>query len=915
MDYRSTLNLPETKFSMKANLSFSELEILNFWAEIKLYDKNFYKKNIFILNDGPPYANGDIHIGHAFNKVLKDIVGRFKNQTGFFVNFTPGWDCHGLPIELNVERILQKKEHIISDNEFRSLCKNYAEEHISIQKKSFMRLGIRALWNDFYKTMDFSFEASIVRTFKDLFEKKYIYNSIRPVYWCFDCKSALADAELEYLDKNSDSIYIFFEIFDFKSHFNKFYFPKVGFIVWTTTPWTLPFNEAVALNSNSKYVLIAHKEIGYVVDQALLDVIVKKLNFNRIHILHTFDAIFFENLFTIHPFYNKLVKIVFSNHVTSDSGTGCVHIAPGYGYEDYKVALKYKLDIKNKIDMNGFLYGDVELFSNLHIKDVNSLIIKKLKDNGNLLLNEVLSHRYPHCWRHHTPLIFRTTNQWFLNVDNNFLRKKIINFSDYFIKWIPETGKIKIRSMLLDRPDWCISRQRIWGVPLFLFVNKYDETLHPRSIYILDEIVNIISEKGSDFWYTDDVFSRFNVDPNIYIKVNDVLDVWYDSGSVYKYILDKFDSLSLPFDLCIEGTDQYRGWFQSSLINSISVYNIPAFKTILAHGFVLDAFGRKMSKSVNNVISPNDVVKLYGADVLRLWVASVNYCFDVNISDEILNRICESYRKIRNTFRFLLANIYDFSPEYNLVNFVDLAFIDKWILCKFFYFKDDIINDFNEYKFYFVYKKIYNFCIEELGSKYFEIIKDSLYLARFNSKVRLSIQTVLYYILINFTKLISPILSFTSEDIWQNISKVDINSVHLSSFNIDVKLGMNDFNLFDYIVFNKLFSLKENINKFIEKLRKDSLIGTSLEIVADFFCNTYWFDLLFRFKNYLHLFFIISDNNLFFYNKVDYNGIFFNLYVTKKFKCERCWHRTVFFNKNNSLKICFRCISNIYYIN
>lgn len=911
MDYRFTLNLPETNFSMKANLSLNEIDILKFWEDINLYNKKIFSRKIFVLNDGPPYSNGDIHIGHAFNKILKDIVCKFKKLDGFLINFVPGWDCHGLPIELNVEKLIKKSKFLISDSDFRNLCKKYAEDQINIQKKSFMRLGINASWNDFYQTMNFEFEASIVKTFKSLLKNGYIYSSIRPVYWCFDCTSALADAELEYLDKESDSIYVFFEIFDFEKFFDKFYFRKIGFIIWTTTPWTLPFNEAIALNSKAEYVLIAYKEVGYIFDKKLLDYVVKKLGFTRIHVLHKFNADFFIDMRIIHPLYNRFVKVVLSEHVSSDSGTGCVHIAPGYGYDDYKVALKFGLPIQNKVDINGYFYGDVEEFSSLNIKDVNSSIIPRLKDKNNLLLHEVILHRYPHCWRHKSALIFRTTNQWFLSIDNNFLRTKVIDLSRNFVKWIPENGKNKIISMVNDRPDWCISRQRIWGVPIFLFVNKNSNELHPMSLQILDEIINIVKEKGTNFWYDIDVFSYFNVDSNIYRKVIDVLDVWYDSSSVYEFILNKFVFLKIPFDLCLEGNDQYRGWFQSSLINSVANYNLSPFSTVVAHGFVLDGFGRKMSKSLNNVISPNDVISIYGADVLRLWVSSVNYGVDVNISEEILSRVCESYRKIRNTFRFILSNVNDFNPEVNLKSYFDIFYIDKWILNKFILFRNSIIIDYNNYKFFNVYKKIYNFCIEELGSKYFEIIKDRLYLTRYNSILRLTCQSTLYYILYEFVKLISPILSFTSEEIWKNIRYVDDNSVHSSIFDLKINMFLNDlyFNIFDFIFFDKLFLVKEIINKLIENFRRKFNIGSSLELNLFLYCNIYWYDFILKIKRDLFLFFLVSNVSVIL--DFNINNIKFEVVKSNFLKCERCWHRNVYIL--NNLKICNRCILNIYY--
>lgn len=915
MEYKNTLNLPETKFSMRANLNKIEINILDFWNYVNIYNvQNKKKNNKFILIDGPPYSNGNIHMGHAFNKILKDIICRFKILDGFSVDFIPGWDCHGLPIEINVEKNIKFLNKDINDKDFRLLCKDYANDQINLQKNSFIRLGINASWSNFYKTMDFSFEASIVSTFKELINNNFIYNSIRPVYWCFNCMSALADAELEYIDKQSDSIYIFFELYNFSKYFDKFYFTKIGFIVWTTTPWTLPFNEAIALNPKSEYILIAYKEIGYIFDKNLLNFIIDKFQFFHYDILYVFKADFFLNLQVIHPIYDKRVTIVLSDHVTNDSGTGCVHIAPAYGYDDYKVALKYKLQIKNSVDANGYFYGDVEKFSNINIKDVNKLILSNLIEKNNLIFNEILIHRYPHCWRHKTPLIFRTTNQWFLNIDNNYLRERIINISNNDIKWIPQTGKKKIMSMIIDRPDWCLSRQRLWGVPIFLFINKNDNSFHPETSFILEKIIDIIKIKGSHFWYNDDVFKMFNINKDLYFKIDDVLDVWYDSGSVYKHILDKHSNNKLPFDLCLEGNDQYRGWFQSSLINSIANFNISPYKFIIAHGFVLDGSGRKMSKSLNNIISPDDILNSYGADILRLWTSSVNYCFDVNISNEILDRICESYRKIRNTFRFILSNIYDLSLENNSLQNLSFLKIDLWLKDEFIIFKNDILNDFNNYKFYSIYKKIHNFCIDILGSKYFEIVKDRLYLMHRDSIFRLSCQAILYYILYNFVKLISPILSFTSEEIWNNLKIVESESIFFSEFdfNIQANKEMYYFNIKDFLFFDKVFYIKNILNKLIENYRIKFNIGSSLELTVNIYCNIYWFNLLYEYRDDLHLFFLVSNVKLF----LSFNlltSINFEIFKSLYSKCERCWHRNLEIISNKSLKICPRCIYSIYY--
>jgi len=921
MDYRFTLNLPDTNFSMKANLSKTEISILKFWTSINLYENQKNKEKLFTLNDGPPYANGDIHIGHAFNKILKDIICKFKFLDGYKINFIPGWDCHGLPIELNVEKSILNSNKSVSNLDFRLFCKNYADEQIDVQRKSFMRLGINADWNNFYKTMDYSFELSIVESFKTMFVNGYIYGGVKPVYWCFNCSSALAEAEIEYDIKNSDSIYVFFEIFFDKFFFNEwkiFNLLKIGFVIWTTTPWTLPFNEGVALNHDADYLLISLNKIGYILDKNLLEEFIKKISCEKTYIiLNTYKGKKFSDLLLLHPFYNKKIKILYSDHVRGDSGTGCVHIAPAYGYDDYKVALVYNLPIKNSIDNKGFFHDDVLNFEGIYFESANKLIIDSLKFKCNLLYHEVITHRYPFCWRHKTVLIFRTTKQWFLDINKNNLKTKLLHVVSELIKWIPGSGKSKMLAMLSERPDWCISRQRLWGVPIIFFINKFTDEIHPNMHIIIEKSLIFIKKYGVSFWYEFDIFDLFSVDKNIYYKVNDVLDVWFDSSVVYKYMKDHC-GLNLPIDLCVEGSDQYRGWFQVSLINSIANYGIIPYKNILTHGFILDSYGRKMSKSLNNVISPNDVVDKYGADILRLWVSSVNYKFDVHISEEIINRICEAYRKFRNTFRFLLSNLYDL--DLNSLQKNSLLKIDYWIINKFFCLKFDILNDYSDYKFYFVYKKLYNFCVEDLGSKYLDLIKDRLYTMSATSVYRKSVQSVLFYVLYGLIKLIAPILSFTSEEVWKNLIISDAKSIFLSNFNSDISFIKNliFFDLRDFLFWDKIFLLKLCVNKFIEDFRKSGVLGSSLEVKLCIFCNIYWYDLLLHFKYELHLFFLVSEIKLFInlkkkekYIFSGIDGVYLKLKKISYIKCERCWHRKV--KILDFFVICERCIDNLYY--
>lgn len=924
MFYKFTLNLPNTSFPMKADLPKHEPSILKFWEDIDLYKRaNLLNKNkTFVINDGPPYANGNIHIGHAFNKILKDIVIKYKILSGYNVSFVPGWDCHGLPIELNIEKKYKKISSNISKKDFRVLCREYASEQIFIQMRSFIRLGIIADWKNFYKTMSYDFEASIIESLKFMVENKYIYNGKKPVYWCFNCKSALAEAEIEYIDKFSSAIYAFFEIdkrsLNFFSFLDNNNFSSIGFVIWTTTAWTLPFNEAIALNPSLKYVLVKHDNIGYILSVDLLDSVFSEFKILNYTVLFEFLGKDFDGLFLMHPFYKKVVRIVMSDHVKNDSGSGCVHIAPAYGYDDYKLGLKYNLNLENCISDDGYVFDKVEKFSNLYLDDVNIAVIETLKNNKKLLFLSRIIHRYPHCWRHKSPLIFRTTNQWFIDVCNKDLRNLAMDFASDLIQWIPLWGKDRMLKTLEFRPDWCISRQRVWGVPIVLFISRKTGDFHPETSSIIDKIISIVLKFGCDAWYEFDIYELLNVDVSVYFKVNDVLDVWYDSSVVFKHIFNKYPNLNLPYDLCIEGNDQYRGWFQVSLLNSLCVYGIAPYKSILTHGFVLDGVGRKMSKSLNNVISPIDVVDEYGADILRLWVSSVNYFNDVNISDEILSRICESYRKVRNTIKFLLSNISDFDPNFNLLDMNRMLGIDVWILHKLCKLNDYILENYENYNFYLVYQKIYSFCIDDLCSKYLDVIKDRLYTSKYDSVLRFSAQSSLYYIICVLLKLLSPILSFTCEEAWKNVPGYKEESIFLSSFCKDWSFGIDKFELFDE--FEKLFIVKSEMNKFLDNFRKNKVFGSSMEVEVFIKCSYFWYDILYKFIDELYLFFTVAEVNLIRFLHLDSDfiksnedGLYFKFIKSDKIKCERCWYRSV--NRtclNIFINICNKCIKDLY---
>ncbi len=917
MNYRYSLNLPYTEFSMKANLVCNEKLVLDYWNNINLYYllANDKRKENFFINDGPPYANGDIHMGHAFNKILKDFINKFKFLEGFGTSFVPGWDCHGLPIEVNVEREIGSINSYLSKNIFRIKCRDYAQKYIDIQKNSFIKLGIMGDWSNYYKTMDYSFESSIIDTLSNIVGRGYVYNAEKPVYWCFDCKSALAEAEVDYFDKESPSLYISFNVFKNEMFFKKFKFLNhkdlndLFIIIWTTTPWTLPFNEAVAVNPNATYVLLKNGLSGYIFDNTLLFDIINKLKIKNFDVLDVFFGIDLFNLKLFHPFYKKVVTVILSEHVKNDSGTGCVHIAPAYGLDDYNLGIEYNLLISNKIDCFGYFAADVLFFSGMHINDVNKKVLDYLKESNNLLFSSFIKHRHPCCWRHKIPLVFLSTKQWFIDIDDELI--KFLKYGiENFIQWIPAWGKNRMMNMITSRPDWCISRQRLWGVPIVFLFDTDSNKFYDNMSYVMKYISERVKMYGTDIWNDLDIHKLFEIESR-YLKVNDVLDVWYDSSNVFYFLLNKYKFYNIPFSLCLEGSDQYRGWFQVSLIMSSIICSDVQCASILTHGFVLDEFDKKMSKSLNNVISPNDILNKYGADILRLWVASSNYNVDVNISEKILLRICDSYRRIRNTMRFLLSNLYDFDSNFDLLDVKKFLSIDLWILYSLFNMQEVVLNFYKNYNFHFVCKNIHNFCVDELSSKYLDIIKDRLYTSKKNSASRRAAQTVIYYVVILISKLLSPILSFTSEEVWKMIFGNNSKTIFLPSIRFDIV----SFDL-NISFWNNIFFLREEVNKFFEKYRQNNIIKSTLDSNLLIYCSEEIYNFLLPVKNELHYFFITSSVELFvinqkfsFFENTAIDG--FYLCIEKSFlkKCERCWHRSV----ENQMNLCNRCIDNLYY--
>ncbi|HFL8795001.1 MAG TPA: isoleucine--tRNA ligase [Candidatus Azosocius sp. HAIN] len=921
--YNDTLNLPKTKFKMKANLPINEPNIIMYWQNMDLY--NFVKFNendnindVFIICDGPPYSNGFIHLGHALNKILKDIINKFKILEGKKIFYIPGWDCHGLPIELNVEKKIGIKSLNVKYEEFIISCRSYANYQVEKQKSSFIRLGILADWKNIYLTMNYKFESSIIDNLCKIIKNNHIYRGKKPVYWCIFCESALAEAEIEYFEKESKIIDVLFLVYDFdliklcyKSSFRNFFlfgYGNFNFVIWTTTSWTIPANEGVAINFEIIYVLIQIFNNRIIVAYDLLDSFLFrcKIIFYKL-ISKCFGKNFFNKILLIHPIINCIVPLIFSKHVNLDFGTGCVHIAPGHGYDDYILGIKYGFSIFSIIDKSGkcVLSGE---FKNLSLDLLSNFVIKFLENSFSLLSNNYFIHSYPHCWRHKKPLIFRSTYQFFVSMEKKKLRKFSLE-SINFVNWYPNNGINRIKSMIETRPDWCISRQRIWGVPISLFMNK-NSKIHPYTFFIFDKLFYLISKYGISIWRHHSISILLN-DEN-YFQIFDILDVWFDSGSVYNYQKNFFNKLFFPLDLYLEGSDQHRGWFQTSLLLSNANEYIAPYKNVLTHGFVLDSFGNKMSKSLGNIITPEKLINDFGADILRLWVSSTNFQCDVNISLEILSRIVESYRKIRNTIKFLLSNIFDFEIN-NLISFKNMLKIDKWIVGYCINLQKSIIFDYNNYNFHGVYHKVQNFCINELGGFYLDIIKDRQYTCKKDGLIRRSSQTAIFYILKFIIKWISPILSFTSEEAWGYIPNNIEKSVFLSKWD-----NISDFIFFEKLSFdfwNIIFLIKNLVNQYLENYRKIFLIGSCLDLDIYLYCNIDLYLLLFKIKNELNFLFITSNsilklidnrfNYYYFYNFKFYIDIKKSVY----FKCERCWHRVYSVKSDNY--ICSRCFLNL----
>lgn len=924
-DYGATLNLPKTSFQMRANLPNKEPKIIQKWQEDDIYAKGLNKgTKSFILHDGPPYANGNIHIGHALNKILKDIILKYKRLNGYNAPYVPGWDTHGLPIELKVTEKLGEKAKEMDALQIRKLCTEYALEWVQTQKEGFIRLGVLGDWNNPYLTLKPEYEAKQLEVFGELYENGYIFKGLKPIYWSPVTETALAEAEIEYKNVTSPSIYV-------KMKGNKDLMEKLGMneevwvVIWTTTPWTLPANVAISLNPNFEYGVYKTEKGNLILAKDLAEKAFVEIGITEYELVKEFIGSDLEKATYQHPFLDRTGMIILGTHVTADAGTGCVHTAPGHGQDDYVVGTRYGLPVISPINNKGVLTEDAGQFAGMFYLKANKAIVAHITETGHLLKLKEITHSYPHDWRSKTPVIFRATEQWFVKAEGSDLRERALKALDD-VEFIPAWGRNRIGSMLETRPDWCISRQRVWGVSIPVF---YNETTG-KEIFnreILDRVIEFVKKEGSAAWLThtpeeligEELLVKYNLKGVPLRKETNIMDVWFDSGVSHRAVLEtRGDLLHRPADLYLEGSDQHRGWFQTSLLTSIGSTHDAPFKKILTHGFVNDGEGKKMSKSVGNVVVPADVIKVYGADILRLWCASVDYRDDVKISDNILKQMAEAYRRVRNTARYILGNSNDFDPSVDKIAYKDLMEIDKWALNKLEILKRKVTENYNKYEFYNLFQDIHYFAGVDMSAFYLDIIKDRLYTEGTNSLARRSAQTVMTEILVTLTKMIAPILSFTAEEIWGTLPETlkDAESVLLTNW-----YENNDEYLNEEIdkKWLEIIKIRKEANKVLEKARagEDRIIGNSLD--AKVFLHSTDANLekfLKENKDRLELALIVSDLEIVDSHDDTYEKgeelpeLYTKVAHAEGEKCERCWKYSTEIGKDSDHPtLCPRCAS------
>ena len=929
VDYKNTLNLPETGFPMRGDLAKREPVMLKNWYDKQLYQKIRQAtkgKKSFILHDGPPYANGNIHIGHAVNKILKDIIIKSKTSLGFDSPYIPGWDCHGLPIELKVEGLVGKPNEKVTAAEFRQKCREYAAEQVEGQKKDFIRLGVLGDWDNPYLTMNFDTEANIIRTLGKVIANGHLYKGSKPVHWCLDCGSSLAEAEVEYEDKVSPSIYVRFpavSAVEIEEKFNAVGkgHGKLSAVIWTTTPWTMPSNRAIAVNADLEYNLVQLGDERVILAAELVESVAKAVGVEQVEILGSVKGQALELVRFNHPFYDFSVPMILGDHVTTDGGTGLVHTAPDHGLDDFIVGQKYNLPMAGLVSNDGKFISTTEFFAGKGVFEANPLVVEKLQEVGNLLKVEKIKHSYPHCWRHKTPIIFRATPQWFIGMETQGLRQQALG-EIKGVRWIPDWGQARIEKMVENRPDWCISRQRTWGVPMTLFVHKETEELHPSTLELLEEVAKRVEKAGIQAWWDLDEKELLGADAETYRKVPDTLDVWFDSGSTYSSVVaNRPEFNGQDIDMYLEGSDQHRGWFMSSLMLSTATDNKAPYKQVLTHGFTVDGQGRKMSKSIGNIVTPQEVMDKFGGDILRLWVASTDYTGEMTVSDEILKRAADSYRRIRNTARFLLANLNGFDPQRDAVKPEDMISLDRWAVACALDAQKEIKDAYDNYQFHTVVQRLMRFCSVEMGSFYLDIIKDRQYTTKADSLARRSCQTALWHIAEALVRWMAPILSFTADEIWGYLPQTATpraEFVFTEEF-YEGLFGLGENEKLDDAYWQQLIKVRSEVNRVLEIARNDKVIGGGLDAEVTVYANDEYRALLEQLGNELRFVLITSKAEV----KPladkpadvatgELEGIAVSVARSNGEKCPRCWHYSDKIGVNpEHPTLCPRCVENV----
>ncbi len=927
MDYKETLNLPKTSFPMKANLVKREPDMIAKWERERLYGQireASKGRRRYTLHDGPPYANGHIHMGTAFNKVLKDIIIKSKQMSGFDAPYVPGWDCHGLPIEHKVDQELGAKKAGMSQVDVRRYCRTYAEKFIDIQRREFKRLGVFGEWENPYLTMSYDYEATIVKEFGKFALNGSLYKSKKPIYWCISCKTALAEAEVEYEQHTSPSIFVKFPmISDLTQEHPSLVGKEVFVVIWTTTPWTIPANLAIALHPDLPYVAVdTGKNQVLILAEGLLEVCMDTFGIQSYQIIADLEARSLEGLKARHPLYERESLIVLAPYVTLEAGTGCVHTAPGHGREDYETGLQYQLDIYSPVDDEGLFTSDVQYFAGQQVFEANEKVNQKLMETGTLLKQQAISHEYPHCWRCKKPVVFRSTEQWFISMEKTSLREKALKAIKE-VSWIPRWGQDRIYGLIENRPDWCISRQRAWGVPItILYCAECGDVLVSQEI--LDHVVELVKKSGADIWFLTPEEGLvppgtrcLSCGSDRFQKETDILDVWFDSGVSYAAVMEARDYLGSPSDLYLEGSDQHRGWFHSSLLCSVGTRDRAPYRNVLTHGFVVDGHGKAMHKSAGNVIAPEDLIKNYGAEIIRLWVAAEDYRDNIRLSDEILQRLTEAYRRIRNTCRFILGNLYDFDPTKDGVPYDQMQELDRWALHKVQDLSARVLKAYGDFEFHVVYHSVHNFCVLDLSSFYLDILKDRLYVSPAKSQARRSAQTAMRQILETLLRLMAPILSFTADEVWHHLrGGAENTSVHTQTF-LPVEETFRDAALFER--WESILKVRKEVTKALEIARKEKRIGHSLDASVTLGLPKDVLVVIRPYETELKSLFIVSSVVLLPSEEMmegiesdEWKGLRVKVEASGDPRCERCWvHDASVGSYLEHPKVCFRCVQSL----